>query len=115
MNECDMSRIFVEQANGLTMVNTTNIDIPCDVGCSYHCFSRIPIHITLNFQIPNFSTINHKIGAILRNETHNFRQEGYTSNYNMNEHKIQCLRHFKLLQYLFLVHPRKDDIVHSKS
>ena len=110
MNECDLSRIFVEHANGLTMVNTMNINIPCDVGSSYHCFVQ-PAFTSLS--ISKYPICN--LGAILRNATHNFRQQGYTSNYNMNQDKIQCLRYSKLLQYLFLVHPRKDDIAHSKS
>ena len=115
MNECDLSRIFVEHANGLTIVNTMNINIPCYVGSSSHCFSPTPIHIMLNFQIPNLSTINHKIGAILRNATHNFRQQGYTSHYNINQDTIQCLIYSNLLQHFFIVHPSKNDVSPSKS
>lgn len=75
MNEFDLDRDVVEDANGLTRVNIMNINIPCDVGSTYCCFTPPPTHITLNFRISNLSTINHKIGAILRNATHNFRQK----------------------------------------
>lgn len=69
MNECDLNRIVVEHADGLTMVGTMNISIPFEFGSSYHCLTPPSAHITLNFQIPNLSTINPKIGAILRNAT----------------------------------------------
>jgi len=34
MKECDLERTFVEHANGFTMVDIRNIEIPCDFGSS---------------------------------------------------------------------------------
>lgn len=84
MNECDLDIIVVEHGNRFTMVNTININIICDVGCWYWGFVAALAHITLNFQIPYFSTINNKIGGIIRNETCNFRQQGHNSHYDIN-------------------------------
>lgn len=84
MNECHLQRIVVEHASGFNMIKTINIKIPFDVGNSYGGFIPPLTHINLNFQIPSFSTINKKIGAILRNTTQNFIQQEYDSNYNIN-------------------------------
>ena len=43
MNKCDIGRNVVEHANGFTMVNTSNIEIPFDFGSSYGGFYR-PLH-----------------------------------------------------------------------
>jgi len=55
------------------MVDTRNIEIPCDFGSSYGGFNRPPI--TLNSQIPNLSIINQNVPEIIRNTSHNFRQQ----------------------------------------
>ena len=39
MKECDIRRTVVEHANGFSMVNTSNIEIPCDFGGSYGGFN----------------------------------------------------------------------------
>ena len=41
MYECDLGRTIVERANGFTMVDTRNIEIPCDFGGSYSGFNRL--------------------------------------------------------------------------
>lgn len=84
MNECDLDIIVFEHGSWFTMVTTINIKIFYDVGCLYGGFVAALAHITLNFQIPYFSTINKKIGGIVRNETHNFRQQGHNSYYDIN-------------------------------
>ena len=115
MNECDLDKICVKRDNGFTMLNKMNIKFPCDVGISYGFFTPTLPHITLSFQLPNLYTINQKLGVILRNTTHNFRQQGYTSYYNINQDTIQCLIYSNLLQHFFLVHPSKNDVSPSKS
>ena len=79
MNECDLDIIVVEHGNWFTMANTINIKILCDVGCWYGESVTDLAHITLNFIIPYFYTTNKKIGGIVRNATHNFRQQGHNS------------------------------------
>ena len=89
MNECDLGRTVFEHANGFTMVNTRNIEIPFDFGGSYGGFNWLPLaHITLNTQIPNLSIINQNVGEIIISTSHNFRKQGYISYYNINQDKI---------------------------
>ena len=77
MNECDLDIIVFEHGNWFTTINTINIKVFCDVGCWYGGFIAALAHITLNFQIPYFATINKKIGGIVKNATQNFRQQGH--------------------------------------
>ena len=72
-------------------------------------------HITLNYPIPNLYTLKQNIDAILRNTTHDFEEQGYTSYNNINEDTIQFLIHSNLVQHLFLVRPSMENIVSSKS
>ena len=74
MNECDFDKTVIEHANGFTMVDTMNIEIPCDFGISYGGFNHAPHHS--QFQIPNFSIINQNVHEILRNTSHIFRKQG---------------------------------------
>ena len=56
------------------MIDTRNIEIPCDFGISYGGFNHAPYHS--QFQIPNLSIINQNVREILRNTSQNFRQQG---------------------------------------
>ena len=60
-----------------------------------------PARITFNSQIPNLSIMNQNVGGILRNTSHNFRNQGYGSCYNINEDKIHCLKHSMLYNISF--------------
>lgn len=80
-----------------------------------HMETSPPNHITLNYPIPNLYTIKQNINEIIRNTTHNFGYQGYTSYHIINQDTTQFLIRSKLVQQLFLVRPIMDNIVSSKS
>lgn len=82
MNECHLDKIVADHANGFTMVDIWNIQLPCEGGSSYGNFP--PVQVTLNYPIHNLYTISQNIDEIVRNTTHNFGKQGCTSYNNIN-------------------------------